>query len=319
MSDALSETPSKSGLVLKAAREELSLSLDQVAHELHLRPSVVKAIEDEDYDEFSSDVFLKGYFRSYCRLVNLHDARMMELLDQQLLIRKQQAEHAEQKITKITQSKKRKKLLVTLLVFVVCLSLVAFTYYVTSKDETKVSKLVINERSLPVITESDVLASGAESSRTALDQAQLNDAETLVEETTYSDNGLLVTPDLLENPEQTTASTLSAEETKLTETKLTETASNVDALPSESLLTAKFSGDCWFKLIDNTGKVVIADLKNENDEVSFSGNTPFHIVIGDASKISLTLNQKLIDLSPYTSRNGRAELTLNQSKVVNEG
>ena len=72
------------GRILRAAREELNYSIEQVAQELHLRPSVVLAMEEEKYEEFSSDVFLKGYFRSYCRLVNLHEERMVDLLESQL-------------------------------------------------------------------------------------------------------------------------------------------------------------------------------------------------------------------------------------------
>ncbi|WP_197475760.1 RodZ family helix-turn-helix domain-containing protein, partial [Oleiphilus sp. HI0043] len=88
MSKETADISSSPGLILRTAREELKFSIDHVAHDLHLRASVVQSMENEDYDDFSSDVFLKGYFRSYCRLVNLHEERMVELLEVQLRTRK---------------------------------------------------------------------------------------------------------------------------------------------------------------------------------------------------------------------------------------
>ena len=71
--DEVSDSANNSfpGRILRAAREELNFTVEQVAEELHLRPSVVLSMEAEKYEDFSSVVFLKGYFRSYCRLVNL--------------------------------------------------------------------------------------------------------------------------------------------------------------------------------------------------------------------------------------------------------
>ena len=94
MTESPQDISSSPGKILKAARDELKYSIEHVAHELHLRACVVQAMEDEDYDQFSSDVFLKGYFRSYCRLVHLHEERMVELLDKQLSSRQKDREDA---------------------------------------------------------------------------------------------------------------------------------------------------------------------------------------------------------------------------------
>ncbi len=68
MTESMSESL-QAGLILATARNERQLSIEQVANELHLRPTVVRSMEEEKYSDFNSDVFLKGYFRSYCRLL----------------------------------------------------------------------------------------------------------------------------------------------------------------------------------------------------------------------------------------------------------
>lgn len=317
VTDNLPETPTKSGLILKSAREELSLTLDQVAHELHLRPSVVKAIEDEDYDEFPSDVFLKGYFRSYCRLVNLHDARMMELLDTQLLFRKEQAQLEQQKAEQVIQSKKRKKLLITLLIFSICSSLVAATYYFSSQSNFQgVVPENGNENALLATTDQGTALQGNTLEIPAIE----NETETkaISRESITSDINTEVNRDDSSESIKTTDKPEILKDTELEKTIDTNTVV-AEETANDFLLTASFSGDCWFKLIDGSGKVISAGLKNSNDEVNFSGPPPFHIVIGDASKANLTLNQSPINLTPYTSNNGRAELILNPLEPINEG
>ena len=320
------ETQSKSGLILKAAREEMSLSLEEVAHELHLRPSVVKAIEEENYDEFYSDVFLKGYFRSYCRIVNLHDERMMDLLDQQLLARRQKAEQAQSKANKIILTKKRKRLLTTLIIFCTCLSLVGLSYYIATKDSSysaskkeensqpKVDDL--NVKSKQMSSEStDASSVTMESEPPLFNKAQIITTQEQIESSELTETNTPLSVKISNSTEQSSATIQEVKPNKLTD----DTIAINEPVNVESTLTAKFSGACWFKLTDGAGQVVIAELKNKDDDVNFSGIAPFHIIIGDANKVILSLNQELIDLSPYTSTNGRAELTLNPPIPANEG
>lgn len=337
MTDSMPEAPNKSGAILRAAREEMSLSLEQVANELHLRPSVVKAIEDENYSEFSSDVFLKGYFRSYCRLVNLHETRMMELLDQQLLSRKKEAQDKEQLANKIVLAKKRKKLFITFLVFIAGLALVGFAYQMATQNSsteenaitvTDVSKKtneeqVISDQNERVeIKNSDA---GSDNQDVEIDKpiqsneyesVQSNDDESLQD----SVNGVIEEVNVVsdENLKEESFKQQLEETTEEAEAQSTQ-HSESDSISIESVLSASFTGDCWFKVTDGTGKTVIAALKKEGSVSNFTGLAPFHIIIGDASKVSLEFENMPVNLSPYTARNGRAELTLKPSDSVSEG
>ena len=87
----------------------------------------------------------------------------------------------------------------------------------------------------------------------------------------------------------------------------------VDILAANlSIFEAVFTGDCWFKLTDGNQKTVFAALKGEGDRISYSGVTPFKVVLGDASKAILTFEGKSINLKSHTANNGRAQLTLNK-------
>ena len=55
---------------LRAAREKTGLSKEKIAHQLHLRLSVIEAIEQDDYDNFEDLVFIRGYLRAYANVIN---------------------------------------------------------------------------------------------------------------------------------------------------------------------------------------------------------------------------------------------------------
>jgi len=63
---------------LRAAREAQGLSFEDVVHELRLESTIVAAIERDDLDGLSAPVFVKGYLRSYARLVSLPEQELVD-------------------------------------------------------------------------------------------------------------------------------------------------------------------------------------------------------------------------------------------------
>lgn len=67
------------GSLLLAQRETLELSLQHVADELNLTMHYVRALESDSYDKLPGDVFVKGYIRSYARLLGLDPGQMLDI------------------------------------------------------------------------------------------------------------------------------------------------------------------------------------------------------------------------------------------------
>src|SRR5690554_2655256 len=59
------------GQQLKRAREKQGLSIAQIAGAQHLRNGIVQAIENGDYEQINSELFLKGYVHAYAKQVGL--------------------------------------------------------------------------------------------------------------------------------------------------------------------------------------------------------------------------------------------------------
>ena len=63
---------------LRDARGELGITIDEVAHELHLSREVVLSLEAGDYETLGPPVYVRGHLRRYARLVGLPEEKVVE-------------------------------------------------------------------------------------------------------------------------------------------------------------------------------------------------------------------------------------------------
>ena len=64
------------GQILKDARERKNLSQREVADSLRLRLQIIELLEKDEYDSFSTPTFIKGYLRSYAKLLGVNEQEM---------------------------------------------------------------------------------------------------------------------------------------------------------------------------------------------------------------------------------------------------
>jgi cytoskeleton protein RodZ len=69
------------GRKLKSTREERGLSVAQVASDLNLLDAYIKGLESGDYSSIKSDVFVRGYLRTYGNYLNLDVTVLVALYD----------------------------------------------------------------------------------------------------------------------------------------------------------------------------------------------------------------------------------------------
>ena len=66
------------GAVLQQIRKIKSISLDELAKITCIRSSYLKAIEDENFNIFTSEIYLKGYLLCYVKAMNLPVEQVLE-------------------------------------------------------------------------------------------------------------------------------------------------------------------------------------------------------------------------------------------------
>ena len=73
--------PDPPGVQLQRARQIKLLDLVAVADELNLSPAVLKALEGDDYERLPGATFVRGYIRSYARLLKLSGDDLVRCYD----------------------------------------------------------------------------------------------------------------------------------------------------------------------------------------------------------------------------------------------
>jgi len=69
------------GARLQSARLAAKLSIDDVAEKLYLTKTIIQAIEKDDYQKTPALTFVRGYLRSYARLVKLSSDEIVASFD----------------------------------------------------------------------------------------------------------------------------------------------------------------------------------------------------------------------------------------------
>ncbi|MFW5966059.1 MAG: helix-turn-helix domain-containing protein [Persicimonas sp.] len=71
------------GEMLAQAREALGLSLHEAAAMTRISATMLSHLEEERYDEYTADVFVRGHLRSYARELKLDPDRVVRAYDRQ--------------------------------------------------------------------------------------------------------------------------------------------------------------------------------------------------------------------------------------------
>jgi cytoskeleton protein RodZ len=81
------EHQNKTGLgdYLKSEREKKGIGFDEMAELIRIRKSFLEALENEEWDDLPSPVFVKGFIRSYTQALGLERQRAIELYEKNTL------------------------------------------------------------------------------------------------------------------------------------------------------------------------------------------------------------------------------------------
>lgn len=295
------------GEILKKAREANGQTVEDIAGRLHLRPSLVRDIEADKFDSISSATYTRGYVRNYARILGVDEDEVMDALARQV---PSEAEPAMQSFSRKTSQKARdsRLTLVTWLIAIVLAALLVLWWVQKSTMSTDIDlsqpsaeevaaavELGSTAAGEPAVITSEIIPLQAEPASQTQSQntEESSVSQALSEPQTSQDSApAIVTP--------------SQSESQGTETAATDTFSESRAEPqaSESLaadanLSVSLAGDCWMKVTDATGKVLIHGVKAAGRSMDVSGVAPFELVIGAPQVVTLQYNGENISLADY--------------------
>ncbi|MBL7224849.1 MAG: helix-turn-helix domain-containing protein [Desulfobacteraceae bacterium] len=130
------------GALFRNKREEMGLSYAQISELTKLRPHFLEALENEEWDHLPSPAFVKGFVRSYARVLGLAEDGLVALYQEIT------PQHHETPWPVLPPVNKRKKLPLYLFLIIAC-SAAGFAFYTWMEDPTRMGGVIDHEAVAP--------------------------------------------------------------------------------------------------------------------------------------------------------------------------
>lgn len=289
------------GHLLRNARAAKGLSVDDVSRQLRLSSQQIEAIEKEDFGKLPGRTFLRGFIRNYAALVQLDAGPLLQMLPESTRIISTY-ERTPFKNKQISFSSNRENSgNHSWIIAIILLIIILGAYFLfesggwnkspdvdTASKETKTESATASvEIQLPL----------------PADVKNIADAPT---------DKLPEVSNPVRDAESTEARVATKMETVATENKSAAEKPEKIAPFDKNIghLHFKLTADSWIKVVDGKGVTVFEQLKKSGNEQIVAGKRPLSLVIGNASGVNLTYNDKTIDISSYKKQGGTARFTL---------
>jgi cytoskeleton protein RodZ len=289
-------TPSV-GKILRQYRQNKNLGSQQVASQLHLEIRVIEALEADDYDNLPDAIYVRGYIRSYAKLVGADADDLIALYDSDGATEAPEIIPEVKHSSQANSSDKPVKAFTYLLTLLLAVLLITwwqsnFLVKKTSEPEPADEKVYVPpafDYPFDVVIHPDspfYRYEGPPLEEPGETAATETDGEPPASSTDNGDGG-----------------------TALSE--YTEQSDETESPPSTGpdTITLKVSADSWIEIHDAIGQKVLVDLARAGDTYELHGHAPFSVLLGFAQGVSIELNGKPFDPARY-SRSGVARFTL---------
>lgn len=279
------------GQLLRNAREQLGWTREQVASRIHLRLTLIAAIEADTYDKHTSHTFIRGYLRAYAKLVGIPEETILAAYDKLGLTPPDNIDMQSFSRRSRQQANDSRLKVVTWLVILVLIGLsVAWWWQSTARRSAGDDALAATEMSATVNTPEANVAPAVEVAEPVLPAA--SDA---------------MSTQVLVSGATATLPVVATDASAAVPTDVSGAVSTAESTTTEPAkapqLKMSFTADCWLDVKDANGKTLFSGLKKANDELVLEGPEPLKFIIGAPMAVNLEYQGKSFDMSRYN--NGR--------------
>jgi cytoskeleton protein RodZ len=270
------------GQELAAAREARGLALADVAQSLKFAPRQLEALEQERFDALPGATFARGMVRSYARLLKLDPEPLVERISGRCEVpdSNRLADRYHQPVT--FSDNARRSTFVYLGLSLGVLALVGGVAYEWQQERV-------------------VAAKGPQKAPTAVAKAVPREIPRTAPVVPVQQAA--VTVPTAEKPKAPVA------QTKTIAAPSVVSAEKPKVVAGPHRLVVRTDGEAWIEIKDSSDRMLVSSLNPAGSERVVRGRPPYQLVIGNASNVRITYDDKLIDLAPHT-RQDVARLTV---------
>ena len=263
------------GEVLRLARINQGLSIEELQAKTDIQMNLLEAMEADDFDRLPSPFYARSFLRKYAWAVELDERIILDAYDSGSMITYEEVDVDEEDLSGRRRSNKKKTSYLPLFYFVLfALSILIFvTYYVWNYIQTQPSP---SSASYSVVNSTSSTTSSSSSS-----SSQTSSSSSIAESTiTVSGEGNRIE-----------ARYKTSKETATVQLAVSDTTSWVSVSGSEL----------------EGGVTLSAD--NKNAKTTVSTKNPVTITLGVVKGVTVTVDNQTIDTSKLTTQTGTVTLT----------
>ena len=306
---------------LRQAREQLGLSHQAVAERLCLKVSTIRQIEEGSTPADLAPTFLRGYIRSYAKLVHVPEEELVSLIGKQAPIKVPKV--ASMRGVSLGKSRKKRDgwlMGFTWLVVLVVLGLTGAWWWQNHQAQQEEIANMADQSTAQLNQDktqgqSVTLSNGdaaPQNQAAAADQA--NNASSAPVQTSVPLN---TTPEATENSGATQNQAPAAVSTSQpapaessSSTLPTGNAQTNGAAVDADAVTMTFKSACWLQIDDASGKTLFSGVKKGGETLHLKGTAPYKLKIGAPGAVDIQYKGKPVDLSRFVKSSRVARLTL---------
>ena len=278
-----SPTIQTAGELLKAAREKMELSLHDVATRLNLQNNIILALEADEKSKLPTLTYVRGYIRSYAKIVNLDADELIRLYENEAQPLPEILPDVKFH-TQASSSDKPVKAVTYLLVFGLVLLVLAWWQSNFIIGKNLLSKSEKNNGGFSYTYDIVIHPDGPflekQPENTGPDTLQPYD------------------PDASSIDGMTLPNSLAIDTTLgITEEMLTPQADVRGTGPDTvSLMVSKKS---WIEVYDRDKQKIYMNIAQPGEELKLNGEAPFSVILGNSPGVKVIYNGKPFDQAPH--------------------
>lgn len=262
--------------VLAVARVAQDLSVAEVARQLKLSERQVEALEAGAFDKLPGPVFVRGFIRNYARLLKLDPDRVLNSVKPDLPAPAAGAEAPPSQNIPFPAAPVRRWPRYLAAALLVIAGLVGYEFYWNEPAPVAVSRPTAPQ---PAVVPVAVLAPQDVAQGTATAAGAPNGGRA-------ADSSTGPTAQPIEDTPKTSSPASPRSEAVMGS--------------EQGELRLVFKKESWVEIRDQSGRAIFSRLNRQGTEQRVTGRPPFTLVVGNARGVSLTYNDRPIDLERHT-------------------
>lgn len=275
--------PASLGTVLREARERLGLSVADVASQIKFAPRQIEALEADDFRRLPEAAFLRGFVRSYAKILHLDTQPLLAALPQPKATAAELIPASVEVPYPVENTSQRQTQVLLgaallLAVIAVGFSVWHFTTPLRQSPSAKLEAPVTLPAEKQVIPEAPVQKHNITASSSPAEPKRLASATAA-------------------------QSSVRAAKTRAVQAEpqiqTTDSESTDDTATQTTTLRLVFDEESWTEITDKNGKIISSQVNPRGSELNVAGRLPLSLVIGHAATTRLYQDGEPVDLTPY--------------------